>query len=70
MEAVRLGLQRGVTRVIREYASDRVGVHPTATAWDGFVDRRVLLCSRDACVGVTWVFPTDGFYGTGVIYYR
>ena len=39
MEAVRLGLPLEVTRAIKAYASDRVGLHPTARIWDEVVDR-------------------------------
>ena len=38
MEAVRLRLPLDVQQRIRVYASDRVGVHPTAEAWDMEVD--------------------------------
>ena len=33
MEAVRLTFPRDVTKLIHEYASDRIGVHPSANAW-------------------------------------
>ena len=33
MEAVRLSFPRDVTQLIHEFASDRVGVHPTASQW-------------------------------------
>ena len=33
MNAVRLELPPDVTRVIREYTSDRVGIHPIAAIW-------------------------------------
>ena len=33
MEAVRLLFPRDVTKLIRDYASDRIGVHPSANAW-------------------------------------
>ena len=33
MEAVRLGFPPDVMQAIRGYASDRVGVHPTADMW-------------------------------------
>ena len=41
MEAVRLGLPPEVTRKVQEYASDRIGIHPTARMWDEGVDRRI-----------------------------
>ena len=39
MEAVRLSFPRDVTQLIREFASDRVGVHPTASQWVNQVRR-------------------------------
>ena len=33
MEAVRFLFPRDVTKLIRDYASDRIGVHPSANAW-------------------------------------
>ena len=39
MEAVRLELPLETLRLIREYSSDRVGVHPTAEVWNMDVDR-------------------------------
>ena len=40
MEAVRLALPPDALRCVREYCSDRVGVHPTAEGWGMEVDRR------------------------------
>ena len=33
MEAVRLSFPRDVTKLIHDYASDCIGVHPSANAW-------------------------------------
>ena len=38
MEAVRLGFSLDVLQVIRGYASDRVGIHPTAGLWGAASD--------------------------------
>ena len=39
MEAVRLGFPLDVTQLLHEFASDRVGVHPTASLWANEVER-------------------------------
>ena len=39
MEAVRFSLPRDVQKLIRGFASDKVGVHPAAELWDMEVDR-------------------------------
>ena len=44
MEAVRLSLPRDVTKLIRDYVSDRIGVHPTANAWKEDVCRYKYRC--------------------------
>ena len=39
MEAVRLGFPLDVTKLLHEFASDRIGVHPTASMWANQVRR-------------------------------
>ena len=57
MEAVRLGLPSEVLRNIRGYASDRVGVHPTAEVWDMEVDRQTW--TSDVGSGVQWRYEVE-----------
>ena len=64
MEAVRLGFPLDVTQAIREYASDRVGVHPTAVAWhEGVLFRQTYRSNMDA--EVVWRILMDDVYSGG-----
>ncbi len=54
MEAVRLALPPDAQRLVRTYSSDRVGLHPTADAWDMEVDRNEW--QSDGGSGVEWRF--------------
>ena len=57
MEAIRLGFPPEVTSAIHEYASDRVGVHPTARMWDEHVD---WLVENDYASRVVWtIYDND-----------
>ncbi len=54
MEAVRLAIPPDALRLVRGFSSDRVGVHPTAAAWDMEVDR--FQWQSDVSTGVEWRF--------------
>ena len=63
MEAVRLSFPFDVTKLIHEYASDRVGVHPTAQIWDDEVNR--FISESDLSSRVVWTkFDESGRVGT------
>ena len=66
MEAVRLPLPLDALRLVRAFASDRVGLHATAEAWDMEVDRQTW--SSDFGGGVEWRFETEE--GWRRIYWR
>ena len=57
MEAVRLAIPPDALRLVCEYCSDRVGVHPTAYAWDMEVDRNEW--QADVGTGVEWRFEVS-----------
>ena len=69
MEAVRLKLPLETLRLIHEYSSDRVGVHPTATACgtevDRWLGRRLLRWRYKVADGRTlemnWLKDEDGW---------
>ena len=77
MEAVRLKLPLETLRLIREYSSDRVGVHPTAkvcgTDVDRWLGRRLLRWRYKVADGRTlemnWLKDEDGWCPES-IYYR
>ena len=58
MEAVRLTIPPDALRLVREYSSDRVGVHPTAVVWDEEVLRQTW--TSDSGSGVEWLYETEG----------
>ena len=60
MEAVRLTFPRDVTKLIRDYASDRIGVHPSANAWKEDVCR-----NEYDCGAVEWLMDIPNGVGNG-----
>ena len=59
MEAVRLSLPRDVTKLIRDYVSDRIGMHPTANAWKEDV------CRNEYDGAVEWLMDIPNGVGNG-----
>ncbi len=57
MEAVRLAHPHDALRLVRAYASDRIGVHPTAEVWDMGVDRQTW--TSDVGSGVEWRYEAE-----------
>ena len=58
MEAVRLKLPLETLRLIREYSSDRIGVHPTAEVWGKEVDR-LTWTDDDGDATVEWQYEVE-----------
>ena len=61
MEAVRLLFPRDITKLIHKYASDRIGVHPSANAWKEDVFRDEYDCGY-----VEWLMDIPNGVGNGI----
>ena len=67
MEAVRLLFPRDVTKLIHDYASDRIGVHPSANAWKEDVCRNEygITMGSSTAVWVEWLMDIPNGVGNG-----